>query len=72
MIDVEAVRADTPATADLIHLNNAGSSLPPKPVVDAVHRYVDMEARLGGYEAADANAYTEDRFYSSAARLLNC
>lgn len=72
MIDVDAVRADTPATKSLIHLNSAGSSLPPTPVVDAVHRYVDAEAGLGGYEAAEANAEAELQFYDSAARLLNC
>ena len=72
MIDVDAVRADTPAVSDLIHLNNAGSSLPPRPVVEAVHRHIDLEASLGGYEAAEVETAAENGFYDSAAQLLNC
>ena len=35
MIDIAAVRADTPASANLIHFNNAGASLMPEPVYPA-------------------------------------
>jgi selenocysteine lyase/cysteine desulfurase len=53
MIDVDRVRAETPAVARLIHFNNAGAGLPPEPVLDAVIRHLRLEAEIGGYEAAN-------------------
>jgi selenocysteine lyase/cysteine desulfurase len=52
-VNVPALRADTPATAERVHLNNAGAALMPTPVVQAVVDHVELEARIGGYEAAD-------------------
>ena len=49
-------RADTPEVARLNHLNNAGAALAPLPVRRAVAEYLDREAALGGYEAAEASA----------------
>jgi selenocysteine lyase/cysteine desulfurase len=51
MLDVTAARADTPGTAFVRHLNNAGQSLPPKVVVDTVIAHLQREAEIGGYEA---------------------
>ncbi len=56
MIDIDAVRADTPATADVIHFNNAGAALQPATVVDTVIDHLRLEERLGGYEAGDVAA----------------
>jgi selenocysteine lyase/cysteine desulfurase len=71
-IDVVAVRADTPACESVIHFNNAGSALPPDPVHDAVVAYLDLERRVGGYEAEAASSDRLNGFYTSFARVLNC
>ena len=72
-IDVARARADTPGcTDDRIHLNAAGSSLPPQAVLDAVVAHLELEARLGGYEAEDAAAERLDAAYPALARLLGC
>jgi cysteine desulfurase/selenocysteine lyase len=49
--DVERLRQDTPACRDLVHFNNAGAALMPRPVVDAVVGHLRAEERFGGYEA---------------------
>jgi len=71
VIDVDAVRRSTPGCETRIHLNNAGASLMSQPVLDAVVDHLQLEARLGGYEAADAAAERLDAVYASAARLVN-
>lgn len=69
-IDVDRVRADTPAVADRIYLNHAGASPPPRPVLDAVIGHLDLEARTGGYEAAERRAGGVDLGRESIARLI--
>jgi selenocysteine lyase/cysteine desulfurase len=49
-------REETPGCAHLIHLNNAGASLVPRPVRHAVDEHLDLEDELGGYEAVEAHA----------------
>lgn len=71
MIDIEAVRADTPGCRSRIHFNNAGASLMPTPVVEAMTEYITLESVTGGYEAADLKADEMERFYDSMAKLLN-
>jgi len=70
--DVERARRDTPGCAEVTHFNNAGSSLPPQQVLDAVVGHLRLEAEIGGYEAADASQAQRDRTYSAISRLLNC
>ncbi|MDX1516870.1 MAG: aminotransferase class V-fold PLP-dependent enzyme, partial [Woeseiaceae bacterium] len=72
MIDVAAVRADTPGCERLIHFNNAGASLTPTPVFDAVIEHLELERSIGGYEAARRKAQVIDAFYGEFAALLHC
>jgi selenocysteine lyase/cysteine desulfurase len=71
MIDLDRLRADTPGCAEVAHFNNAGSSLPPKPVLDAVIDHLQLEARIGGYEAANQNHDRLEAVYASVAKLIN-
>jgi selenocysteine lyase/cysteine desulfurase len=68
---IAQLRAETPGASQKIHLNNAGASLQPVSVHTAVRRHLDLEATLGGYEAADAMAAEIAGFYTSIAQLLH-
>src|SRR6187399_2397691 len=69
--DVRRFRAETPGCAEVIHFNNAGSSLPPAPVTDTMIDYLRTESRQGGYETAAAAKDRIEAVYTSFARLLN-
>ena len=70
MIDLERVRADTPGVEHVVHLNNAGSALPPRQVVDAVVEHLQREAEIGGYEAAAERKDRWEHTYDALALLL--
>ncbi|KTC78245.1 aminotransferase class V-fold PLP-dependent enzyme [Legionella brunensis] len=70
--DITLLRKDTPGCEHVLHFNNAGSSLPPKPVIDAVKHHLDLEATRGGYEAAKLASKTIQEFYKHASSLINC
>jgi selenocysteine lyase/cysteine desulfurase len=59
-------RADTPGVAHRAHFNNASAALMPAPVHAAIRAHLDLELRLGGYEAAAA---VEDRIAAAYAHL---
>src|SRR4029453_9133060 len=56
----------------LLHFNNAGAALPPTPVLDAQIRHLELEAAIGGYEAAAAVGDRLPQGYDFVASLLNC
>ena len=66
-IDIDEIRADTVGCAERAHLDNAGSSLPPRAVTDAVIAHLRREEAVGGYEAeADQRALLEDTYDACA------
>lgn len=70
MSDLERWRAQTPGCAAVLHLNHAGSSLPPDVVTSTVVDHLRLEERIGGYEAEDAARDRTEAVYTSVARLL--
>ncbi len=69
-IDVASLRAATPGTAHVAHLNNAGAALMSAATLAAVHAHLDLEATIGGYEAADQAAALRAATRTNAAALL--
>lgn len=69
-IDVERARALTPGCQNVLHLNHAGASLLPQPVLDAVVGHLQLEAEIGGYESAEAAAPQLERTYAAVAELI--
>src|SRR4029078_5128555 len=63
-------RRETPGTAERIHLNNAGAALMPQPVLDACKSHLDLEANIGGYEAADLRSDEVARVYQDVGGLV--
>ncbi len=71
-IDPQHARALTPGCDHVLHFNSAGSSLMPRPVLEAVKTHLDLEARVGGYEAAAEAIPKWERAYDAIATMLNC
>ena len=69
-LDVARLRAETPGCAHVAHLNNAGSSLPPAAVVDAVVDHLRRESEIGGYETAAERSDRLEHTYDALARLI--
>jgi cysteine desulfurase / selenocysteine lyase len=72
MIDLAAVRADTPACQRGVFLDSAGSSLPPVQVLDEVIGHLHREAEVGGYRAFDERRADLQAGYDVLASLLGC
>ena len=70
--DVDRARRETPGSAHVVHLNNAGAALPPTVVTDTVIEHLRLEARIGGYEAAAAAGDRIAATYDSIAQLIGC
>ena len=67
---VQELRAETPGCAERTHLNNAGAGLMPSAVVRAIREHIELEARIGGYEAAEDQAEAIEACYTAVAGLL--
>jgi selenocysteine lyase/cysteine desulfurase len=72
MIDVEAVRSDTPSCEQFVHLDNCGSSPPPDQVIQTMIDHLRLEAEVGGYAAQDRRQADFEAVYDAGAQLLNC
>lgn len=70
-MNLDGIRKDTAGCSDKIFLNSAGSSLMPKPVVEAMVNYLHEEQQWSGYVTADRNGAQISRFYEEAAGLIN-
>ena len=71
-IDVARARAETPGCARVLHFNNAGASLVPEPVLQAVMSHLQCEALNGAYEAEAEAGERLRGVYRSIAALLGC
>ena len=70
--DLQRARLETPGCQHVLHLNNAGSSLMPQPVLEATTSYLQLEAQIGGYEAAKRAHDQIEHVYDAAAQLIHC
>lgn len=70
--EVLQFRQETPGARRVIHLNNAGAGLMPEPVLQAQLDHLQLEATMGGYEAAARQADLIGAFYTEAGLLFNC
>ncbi len=69
--DITRFRSETAGVKNVVHLNNAGSSLPPDIVRQSVLDYLQEEMTYGGYEV-HAKYFDEiEGVYDSIARLIN-
>lgn len=69
--DLTRARAETPGCAHVMHFNNAGAGLMPQPVLDAQLHHLQLEAEIGGYEAAWQEEAKIEHTYDAIAQLLN-
>ncbi|MDQ1672139.1 MAG: hypothetical protein QOC98_701 [Frankiaceae bacterium] len=68
--DVDRARRDTPGTREVTHLNNAGAALAPAVVLETMVGHLQLEAQVGGYEAAAAVGAASEAVYGSVAQLI--
>ena len=70
LFGLERARRETPGVENVLHFNNAGASLMPKPVLDAIIDFYKLEAKIGGYEAARKAKVQIDGIYDDIALLI--
>ncbi len=69
-LNIAEIRAETPGVKHVNHLLACGSALQPQPVIDAIVAHLELEGRMGGYEAANAQADALDAVYRDVATLV--
>ncbi|WP_431921134.1 aminotransferase class V-fold PLP-dependent enzyme [Nonomuraea jabiensis] len=69
-MDIDTLRKNTPGTANRVHLNNAGAGLLSRQTLEAMTSHLELEAAIGGYEAADRERERIDATYANIARLV--
>lgn len=69
-IDINKIREETPGLQAVTHLLASGSALMPRPVIDAITDHIQLEARIGGYEAANLRADALQGVYGLVAELI--
>lgn len=69
-MDIDALRQDTPGTANRVHLNNAGAGLLSRRTLKAMTSHLELEAAIGGYEAAGQERDRIDATHANIARLV--
>lgn len=69
-MDIQVLREETPGSEKVIHFNNAGSSLMPRPVYEAVKSYLEEEYMQGGYEIARLHHQALEDTYAFTAQLI--
>src|SRR6266853_6231317 len=70
--DLQRARQETPGCEHVLHFNNAGAALMPQPVLDATTGHLQLEARIGGYEAEERAHDAIEHVYDAAAALVGC
>lgn len=68
--ELEHYRQDMLGADNIVHLNNAGASLSPEPVIRTIIEYIRREAEIGGYEAATEAQEQIAHTYQTLARLV--
>jgi selenocysteine lyase/cysteine desulfurase len=71
-LNIPQLRKDTPGCNHVSHFNNAGAALPPSIVLTEIKNHLDLEAHIGGYEAAQIASTAIKDFYKNAAQLIHC
>ncbi len=70
-MDINKIRQETPFCEDLIHFNNAGSSLKPSIVNESIIEYLNAEAKVGGYELEADRSETLQEVHTEVAKLID-
>ncbi|WP_458687171.1 aminotransferase class V-fold PLP-dependent enzyme [Nocardia tengchongensis] len=71
MLDIAGLRADTPGCENQVFLDSAGSSLPPRAVVETTIAHLRREAEIGGYRAANERLDDLHAVRTAIAELIN-
>lgn len=70
-MNINKLRSQTPGTEHVIHFNNAGASLMPSNVMEAMTGYLRQELNYGGYETARKYREELEAVYEHIAGFIN-